>query len=275
MKSAPRAGYAVLPALVLFLGLALTACPGAAAESPPFLSAEAGYQLSHLTYKESSLNVREKGWLQGVFARATIHTPVGLMVRAEGDASRGSLDYDGATWGGTPLTSSGVSRLTNARLLTGWDLNLGSWALTPYAGLGWRYWYDRQDGSGFYTRETTYTYLPLGAEVNLDLGDAWRLRLQAEVEVLLWGRNRSRLSEADSALGDAELDLRQGLGWLVSVGVTREMGLFALRLEPFFWYWDVKRSDSQPLYWHNLRLGSVYEPDSTSATWGLRVTVEF
>jgi hypothetical protein len=264
-------------ALALFLGLACTAGPGAAAASDllPFLSAEGGYQFSHLTYKEPSLNVREKGWLHGVFARGTLHAPPGLMVRAEGDASRGNLDYDGSTWGGTPLTSSGADRLINARLLTGWDFSFGKWALTPYAGLGWRYWYDRQDGSGFYTRETTYAYLPLGAEMNMRLGEKWRLKLQGEVDLWLGGKNRSRLSEADPGLNDVDLTQNQGVGWMVSAGLAREMGLFALRVEPFFWYWDVKQSDTEALYWTNLRLGRVYEPDNGSATWGLRLTVEF
>jgi hypothetical protein len=241
----------------------------------PFLSAEAGYQLSHLSYQEPSLNVGEKGWLHGIYLRATLHAPAGLMLRAEGDLSQGTLDYDGSTWSGAALTSRGSNRLTNARLLVGWDLSFPSWALTPYAGLGWRDWRDRQDGAGFYTRETTCAYVPLGAEVNLRLAPGWRLRLLGEVDFWLGGRNQSRLSEADPGFNDIQVDQGQGWGWLVSAGLSRDLGPFALRLEPFFWYWEVKQSDSQTLYWYNLRLGTAFEPDNNSTTWGLRLTLEF
>ena len=83
------------------------------------------------------------------------------MSRAEGRFAYGQVDYDGATWGGTPLTINDIDDFAwEIRLLMGPDLPGATTMLTPFGGIAYRYLNDDSSShvSG-YERESNYLYL--------------------------------------------------------------------------------------------------------------------
>ncbi|KIX13467.1 hypothetical protein [Dethiosulfatarculus sandiegensis] len=234
-----------------------------------------GYQLTHMKYTESG--IEEKGFLNGLYLNATWHTPTyGMMLKLEGEVGVGTIDYDGETWGGTPVSSSGDNQLLNLRFALGKDLDISpTAAITPYLGLALRYWNDKQDGSGGYERETTYYYLPIGIELNIKPQDNMRLTFTAEYDFFLSGKNKSHLSDVSPGFNDVDLDQNSGMGFRLAARLVWDMQTIAFTAEPFFRYWDIDESDRALLTFWGQPVSNVVEPDNDTKIFGLRLGVLF
>ncbi len=238
----------------------------------PLFSGKIGYQLSHMDYNESVMN--EKGYLNGIYAGLTFH-PGCMMIKIDGDYSAGNIDYDGQTWGGTPVTSSGNNVIFNIRGLFGWDFISGNQSITPYLGIATRYWKDDQDSASSYKRETWYYYSPIGLLYTYNSGSAFSFALQAEYDIFWQGKNKSALSDVNPGLNNVEMKQTQGYGVFISASFTYDFGMVAINLEPFFQYWDIKKSDTDNLYYYGQFMTPVEEPDNDTKIWGVRVSAEF
>lgn len=267
--------YSIL-VLSLMLSMVFTAAnaadQGQADRFFPVFSGKIGYQLSHMDYSEDGMN--EKGYLNGIYAGLTFH-PGRTMIKLEGDYSSGDIDYDGQTWGGTPLTSSGDNKIFNLRGLLGYDWISGNQAITPYLGIAVRYWKDDQDSSSGYKRETWYYYSPIGVMYNYKSASAWSFALQAEYDIFWQGKNKSAFSDVNPGLNDIEVKQTQGYGVFLSASITYDFGIIGLNVEPFFQYWDVKESDSAALYYYGQLMTYAAEPDNDTKVWGVRVSADF
>ena len=188
------------------------------------------------------------------------------MGRAEGRFAYGQVDYDGATWGGTPLTINNIEQyVLEGRLLLGPDFPSETSMLTVFTGIAYRYFHD--DTSfyvGGYERESNYLYLPLGLEMLAQLNEGWSWGASVEFDVFLWGLQKSRLSDA----GGADVDNRQnnGYGARASAKLQKQGDKVDLIIEPFIRYWDIGQSE--------IEMG-VLEPKNYTVEAGIQLVLVF
>jgi hypothetical protein len=237
-------------------------------------------EVSRFEYKEPGI-MTEKGFLMGLGGSYTYRfgpdagppTPLGgVLLKAESRLSVGQVDYDGSLMDGTPYSINGIDDwLFELRTLAGREYPVGNDTIVPYLGLGYRYLRDDMstDPSG-YDRESSYFYLPVGAQYTRPLSDQWSLEPRAEIDMLLVGRQISHLGDADPTLHTVANHQTFGYGLRGSLGLQRQCGDFALILDPFITYWNVNDSSQN-------RVGgsSFYEPSNWSLEYGLRFIVKF
>lgn len=232
--------------------------------------------VSYFDYEEDSIDVSIEGPMYGIAARYDFHSATSRwMLGLQGELDFGSLDYDGATQSGIPVSADSDDTLFEARALAGLDFEPGpDWLLTPFLGLGFRYWYNDVSGVGSYTREVSYLYLPLGLEVVHNLGSGWRLRMAAEGDVLLAGQVDSELSDVDPGLNDTTNSTDFGDGWGARVSLEARTRNFSV--EPYFRYWDIDESDTDALTYYGYPTGFlVFEPANTTTVFGIQLGYHF
>ena len=238
--------------------------------------AEFGYQIANFHYREPGL-MKETGVLHGVGAAYTDHAMNVVMLRIEGEFMAGQLDYDGRYSNGTPVTSNTDDWLLELRGLAGYDFAFDRWALTPYMGLGYRYWNDDIRVSGGYEREITYLYSPLGIETGSSFNN-WRWGIRAEYDLLLAGWVKSYLSQAVAGYNDPENDQNFGEGWGTRASVYAEYSFadgYSFALEPYYRHWRIQESNEADLTINGSKVGTVVEPSNRTTIWGLKALFQF
>ncbi len=272
------------PAGCLFL-LALIGCnasiavaqadPGAASR---YLSVGFGPTVTNLTHREvdgtgRSL-LREAGTLPGWRIDASLAGDRWeLSLRA--DHADGTIDYNGRTQSGAPLSTTTDTRISEAglRLLRSLDANR---RIALGAGIAYRRW-DRR-------------IQPLGSVAGLDERyTSWLLSLESRFSIL----------RAPAAALDLEFSLRRtqrpevsvdfgGLYDNQSIALGRQTGMrlaaparlalgkgSTLKLEGWIEYWGFDRSASQPLLRDGRPVGTVFQPESDGRSLGAALMWEF
>jgi len=138
----------------------------------------------------------------------------GWFVRGDARYATGKGDY-----------SSSISGSLNdlpdwyyeVRGLIGKDFHYGSYTLSPYAGLGYRYLFNdlrgtTTTGARGYRRESHYTTLPIGVTHKMSLANQAQLLTTVELSYLIRGRQDSKLSDSNPATADVDLKQRRGYG---------------------------------------------------------------
>ena len=151
------------------------------------------------------------------------------------------------------------------RLLMGPDLPNGTFMLTPFGGIAYRYLNDDSsfDPAG-YERESNYLYIPIGLEMIDQLNQDWYWGAAVEFDIFLWGKQTSHLSD----VGGSNVDNRQnnGYGARASVKLQKKGDKADLIIEPFIRYWNISTSETN--------MGGV-EPRNNTIEAGLKVILVF
>jgi hypothetical protein len=178
------------------------------------------------------------------------------------------MDYTGATWGGTPVTTKADDYVVELRgLLSSRNL---------FAGIGYRYWNDKAKGTGAYEREILYWYAPFGIEVSGPLSENWVGRVKGEYDFFISGTVKSHLSDVAAGANDPENDQDTGYGFRFSLEFKRQLrNLYALSIEPFFIYWDIDESDWALLTLYGVPVTYVYEPENETRNYGVLFNLYF
>ena len=190
----------------------------------------------------------------------------------------GELDYDGSTWGGTPVSANTEDYILEFRSLIGGNIHKGRSKITPFIGFGVRYWNDTIKGSGGYEREILYYYSPIGVKTVSPLSDSWFWSLNAEYDLFWKGQVKSHLSDADPGFNDPEVNQSFGDGFGIRFSLQFKNKIsekFSWYIEPFFRYWDVGESDTAILALNGVPIGLVYEPDNNTTSYGLYIGFKF
>ena len=224
---------------------------------------------------------REAGYLPGVSAGiGRVSGPWG--VHGEVTVNVGTADYTGETTGGAgpplPVTTQTSERIVNAHArIERWSSRDAQWRAGGYAGIGYRGW--NRDISGtrigniFVGGVTEYYetgYWMLGAKASAGLPvSQWTLDLRVQ---RTFG---PRMHLKQSPLNDAltfELGERASpaasLGWQSQRGSGTTLGV-----EVFFEQWEFGRSPTTVLTQGGVPIGTVYEPESRTRSYGLRAGV--
>jgi hypothetical protein len=231
-------------------------------------------EISYIKYEEPGL-MEETGMMYGISGSYAFHDRV--MLKAEAKFAVGLLDYDGRTWGGTPLSISGIPNyMWEFRGLVGYDFNARPVVISPYLGLGYRWLQDnaQEKSASGYRRESNYFYIPIGVEALVVLGNGWSVGANVEYDVFVWGKQKSYLSDFSAGFSDAENDQSSGYGVRGSISIAKKGEKVGFMIEPYIKYWNIKESDVDRVTFYGTPR-FVVEPDNNSTEIGCRFAVTF
>jgi hypothetical protein len=240
--------------------------------------------VTHLDYKEETgPKIEIDGSMFEMAGSYTYHNKV--MLHAGLEYAFGDLDYDGVfrvivTDASSSETIDSPGRtetedwIVECRGLIGYDLALkGDHVVTPFLGIGYRYWNDYIKGTGGYEREIQYWYSPIGVKTHSPLSENWKWGTSLEYD-LFW--------EGTSGIDAQQFpDLHQDSGYGVrfSLQFNRQFAdNYALSIEPYMTYWNIDKSDTETYsvrFPSSTQVLSVHEPENTSLSYGLRIGFEF
>ena len=189
------------------------------------------YTYSDLSYKED--NMSEHGQFAGVRGDIGVGLFDNFGLSVGGEYQDGNLNYDGATFTGTPVKQVTKDYIRDTRAL----LHFMFGPVTVSGGLAQREWYD--DLVISYRRRTTYDYYPVIISIVRD-------GIYFRVENDFWksGRNKSYMHDVNVAEQDVELKQSSGNGFGVEIGYSIPTALkFATRIYISYHKWDVGDSD--------------------------------
>ncbi len=254
---------------------------------------DGGPELHYFKYEEPDV-MEEEGMMFGAFGRAALRIKENRPVQNlsdvltgintfmfEGRLSFGNVDY---TSNGTGSVDDIFDFLAEIRGLAGFDLPAGdNHLLTPYAGLGYRYWFDElggkvsTTGDAGYDRESNYLYLPIGIATKSRLSGGWNLGLNLEYDLFLDGQQKSHLEDVSPALSTLDNDQNDGYGIRGSVSLTKEMpgSRVSLLVEPFVRFWDIDDSSEATVTCGGTPCLVGYEPRNKTLEVGARVGARF
>ncbi len=247
----------------IVFGLAAAACASPAGMD---FTLELGPELNSFHYREPGL-MQEDGFLAGGFASFTAVFQSNVVWNIRSSLTAGTLRYDGQTMEGEPVKLNTPNQLFYLRTSLGYRLN----PVTPFVGIGLRYWHDNLGAASAYgyDRQTVYLYSPLGLEISKTFGTTWTLGARGELDWFWGGLNHN----TDFPLTDNEtIDLRQhsGYGTQLSIFVNRPMTQSAgLMIESFFQYWNIDESEHEYVL-ANDGIYEFFEPANATSLIGLR-----
>jgi len=217
------------------------------------------------------------GFLFGVMGRYAYNRKA-VMLGCSLEFAAGILDYDGSTWSGTPVNADSNDFLFEFRTVVGGNLHKRKTKITPFIGLGLRYWNDDLQASGGYEREILYLYSPIGIKFTRPLSTRWSWGFSGEYDLFWKGWVTSHLSDADPGYNDPKNHQSFGDGFGVRFSFQFRNHIsekLSWCIEPFFRYWDVAQSDYAPLTLYGAPAGYVYEPENNTLSYGVTVGFGF
>jgi hypothetical protein len=228
------------------------------------------------TFKYEESYIEEEGIFYGLRFGYTVHDIVpevptesrsdrGAMYRAEGRVAYGQVDYDGELMDGTPYKINNIDDLTfEGRFLLGADLLGGDALNTVYAGVGFRYLNDDPSfDPAAYERESKYLYIPIGYQFDSSHKPGWSLGFGAEFDFLIYGNQKSHLSDYDPSFPDIDNRQNDGYGYRASVRLRNKNKDAIFVIEPFYRYWDIDDSE--------IEYGVFYEPANETNELGIQI----
>jgi hypothetical protein len=241
---------------------------------------EAGLNFGYFYYEEDIVgaNVEWDGLMYGVIGNYTYHNQI--MLNTSLEYTQGDLDYDGFVQfdGLAPLEEDAEDWIVEWRGLVGYDFTSNGHLITPFAGVGYRYWNDEIDGPFGYEREIRYLYTPIGIKTVSPLPGSGTWGIAAEYDLFWGGDVKSHLSDVFGGLNDPEVDQDSGDGYGLRVSLYFNLAFAnhsALFIESYITYWDIDDSDRATLTVFGTPIGFVFEPENETTTYGLRMGWQF
>lgn len=260
----------------LAAALVMTASAAVAQQPTPpgtiAFSGAIGADVHHQAYREPSLGVSENGWLGGLTLDGRMEYNL-WQLRGEMLVDYGRMDYSGSG------TANGIDDVEfEARGLIARVLPLDPQGdqLTPYVGLGYRLLSDQlggkvtSTGAVGYDRLSQYEYLPIGIETLVGIAPGWSIKPTAEYDYFLHGTQDSYLSQVSRSLSDLHNTQHSGYGLRGSL-MVRMAGATPIEFGPYVRYWNIKQSDTQPVAFRGVTIGSGFEPANHTTEAGLAV----
>jgi len=250
-------------------------------------TASLGIESQYHRFKKDS--AKESGFLYGANGAYTYRgklitekLPKG-MFRLEGSIILGRVKFEGEQLNqfgnSTPYVIKNVKDYNSEfRALTGYDFSvLSSTKVTPYAGLGYRYFKDdlSRNNAG-YRRYSHYFYMPIGVETRTPLKEGWSAGVMFEYDLFWFGRQEIALSDLDPLYSDFGVDQNGGYGFKGSIKIRKEMDDKNFVFEPYVNYWNIDASDIEPaVKYSGAPVYTYRERKNTTTEIGMKVGVEF
>lgn len=204
----------------------------------------------------------------------------GWFVRGDVRYATGKGDYSSSTTGSL---DDRIDWYYEVRGLVGKDFHFSNYALSPYAGLGYRHLFNdlrRVSSTSVpgYRRESNYTTLPLGVTHKMHLAHQARLLTTVEYSHLIRGRQNSKFSDivgSNGIITAQDAENRQSSGYGLRLGVSYQKDQWSVG--PFVHYWNIKKSDTVsvtrsvigPVTLH------IFEPANKTTEFGVKAVYSF
>ncbi|MFZ3231191.1 MAG: hypothetical protein WA160_13370 [Pseudobdellovibrio sp.] len=236
-----------------------------------------GIQLSSYRYVEPGL-ISHSGIMYGFngeWSWKVSDTVKGILI---GDASIGKLIYDGGVCDVTTKKCSDFEGLTNDfifRVTHRFDFKVTD-ELSFFTGPGYRFLYDRGEGSSFYTRLGTYLFAPVGLTWTTEISKE-KFFLDLEYDVFLVGTMESKVSEVNSTYEDLTHKQSSGSGHKIAIGYRKLLNN-GRNLDASLIYenWNIAASNSERLIISGVASNSSFtEPKNFSESLGVKVSLDF
>lgn len=221
-----------------------------------------GGEIRHYRYVEPGL-IQHTGILYGVWVNWFWQSKYFKGV-IDANLISGSLKYDGALCDINTNVCTDYSARTYDlihRVTHRFEYAINS-DFTAFAGGGFRYLYDKGDGTGFYTRTGTYLFLPVGVRYQNS-----NFSLDTEYDIFLGGTMVSKLSDVNSGYSDVTNTQKSGYGVQVTAGYHTNLSYYL-----FYETWNVRDSDVVEMKINGNPSGiGITEPKNFSESWGFKV----
>lgn len=190
----------------------------------------ASYLYMQMHYKEPAV-MDEKGSLRGIGLDGRYDFTESLSLAVQAKFLSGELEYNGATFAGTPIKQTTKDQLREYRSLVSYDVG----DFSTYSGYGIRYW--RNDLVISYVRETTYHYIPIGLRYTLN-----PFYFTYEFRHFLNGVNKSHMSDVDASRNDVTLKQESGKSYSFELGFFTEIATLDFKISVNYEYWEIEDS---------------------------------
>jgi len=228
---------------------------------------ELGITLSNYEYEEPTIDVTLEGYKLGLDFSSIGSAGKDWFIRADARFEYGETDYTGS---GTQCCN--LDWYYELRGTVGRDFDQGTYNLSPYLGLGYRYLFNdirgnSSTGAVGYRRTSQYIYVPLGATHRLKLDSNARLTTTLEYDFLIKGEQKSYLADTGiPGLTDVVNEQPDGYGLRGSLYYEKNNWSFG----PWIQYWNIDRSDTA-----SAGIASGFEPENETTEIGLRLGYRF
>lgn len=240
------------------------------------LSLHAGAEFDYYHYEEPGV-VDHSGLLIGAWIRWAYILPY-YQGEVQGDLKTGQLDYSGSICNITTSICTAYKAKTNVvilKLAHRFQYSMDD-DLSVFAGVGYRYLYDKGEGSGFYRRIGQYFYLPLGLTTKylIQSGPNY-LVFDFEYDQFISGQIESKLSDTNQSYSDVKHSQNQGRAFKLIFGYET-VASFEI---PKPWHyqliyekWLLEQTDDALLLINGGNSGkSLIEPKNYSEMIGLQI----
>ena len=231
-----------------------------------------GYEFASFYYSEPGL-MDVEGLMQGITAEATSHGQ-NIMLNVRGSYVAGGLEYTGGTMSGIPVTADTDDHVFELRGLIGYDNSLSANSrMTPFVGIGYRYWNNIVLATGGYEREISYFYIPLGVEIASAMRENWIWNIKMEYDLFYSGEVITHLSDVSKSYNDLVNKQDSGYGLRVSMEFRKVSKNMTFSIKPFVRYWEIDQSDVSVVKTNGVAAGYGIEPENETTVSGLELSL--
>ncbi len=221
-----------------------------------------GGEIRYYNYTEPGF-VSHMGLLYGMWGEWLWTSALGNG-KIYGNLLYGPLVYDGQACkisGGSCVPLSATTQDIITKVNTRLEFKLNS-AYYLFLGVGFRYLYDKGEGSSFYTRTGKWAYIPVGGGVNFETVMG-KILIDFEYDYTVYGNVKSSLSEVSRLLNDITSNQKGGYGLVANLGMSINKSLNAYLV---YESWNAGDSDIQ-------MSGSQFfqEPANNSQSYGVKL----
>lgn len=177
--------------------------------------------------------------------------------------NRGTTHYNGATWGGTPLSLTKHNvYLYNLNLIGKYNLledkiSTGKYNLYILGGLGYRFWNrSKSNYAGDYKEQYKWPYYSLGGETNIQFNSKFTIGLQAYYQKAINPKMKAYLGSGTT------YNLGRTNGYRISIPVKYALKTnYGIVFRYTYDYWKINKSDIKNITLYGSSI-PTQEPDS-------------
>lgn len=244
--------------------------------STKILNIKAGASLQNYRYEEPGL-ISHTGILIGAWLNWNYDVPY-YKGAVHAEINTGHIDYDGALCdvnsGNCVDYKSKTSELI-IRLSHRLGIEITD-NFQIFAGVGYRYLFDKGEGAGFYRRIGDYWILPLGFTSSIMWDELnTKVVFDYEYDHFLFGQIQSKLSDVNSTYSDVKHPQNRGRAQRIMLGFEPLPDVDSPHPWMFYFFfedWAIPQSERAELLINGAHSGKFfYEPENRSNAYGLRV----
>jgi hypothetical protein len=197
------------------------------------------------------------------------------------DYTQANTDYDGTTQQGAPIKLKSKHTLMRGEANVGYSVKHiegEAFDLTPYAGVGYRYWerlIGDTDPNG-YRELYTWWYVPVGIKAKYGISDSWSIGCDVSARIMFNGNIKFDFAASDATINSPDVSLGNKIGMKASVPLAVQLSSeVSLICEPWYEHSAIGASNDVVVTQNGTAVALVHEPDSATNQYGVDVGIRW